>query len=62
MAIVDIMYTYGDGQGFILEVPSATYSGSLTDINTEANSGTSAITMEPKVSTIQVNKSQRKVR
>jgi hypothetical protein len=62
MAIVDLVYTYGDGQGFILEIPSTTYTGSLTDINTEANSGTSAIVAEPKVSTVQVNKSQRKVR
>jgi hypothetical protein len=62
MAINDLVFIVGDTASFIVEIPSTTYTGSLTDINTDSNSGTSALTVEPKVSTVQINKSQRKVR
>lgn len=35
MALTDIHFQEGEGQDFILEVPSATYTGVLSDITVE---------------------------
>ncbi len=35
MALEDINFQEGEGQDFILELPTAVYSGSLSDINIE---------------------------
>lgn len=37
MALDDINFQEGEGQDFIVEVPTAVYSGALSDINVEAN-------------------------
>jgi len=38
MALEDINYQEGEGQDFIIEIPSAVYAGSLNDILVEASS------------------------
>ncbi len=38
MALEDINYQEGEGQDFIVEIPSAIYAGSVTDIVTESSS------------------------
>ena len=35
MALEDINFQEGEGQDFIVEIPTAVYSGSLSDINIE---------------------------
>lgn len=39
MALSDINFQEGEGQDFIVEVPTAVYTGSLTDISVEASGG-----------------------
>ncbi|MBP6884022.1 MAG: hypothetical protein KBC06_02215 [Candidatus Pacebacteria bacterium] len=36
MALEDVNFQEGEGQDFILEIPSAIYAGSVTDILTES--------------------------
>lgn len=62
MAFTDIVYPSLDKQAVILETNTTAYSGQLTDIHTEADSSTSAVVEEPKVSTVQIADSRRKVR
>lgn len=62
MAFTDIVYPSGDKQAVILEITATAYTGQLADINTEANSSASAVVEEPKVSTVQIADSRRKVR
>lgn len=38
MALEDVIFQEGEGQDFILEIPSAVYSGSVTDILVEPSS------------------------
>ncbi len=38
MALEDINYQEGEGQDFIIEIPSAVYAGLLADILVETNS------------------------
>ena len=37
MALTDVNFQEGEGQDFIVELPSAVYSGSLNDIVVEPN-------------------------
>jgi hypothetical protein len=36
MALTDINFQAGEGQDFLVEIPTASYSGNLTDILVEA--------------------------
>ncbi len=38
MAIIDVHFQEGEGQDFILELPSVVYSGEIIDITTESGS------------------------
>lgn len=38
MALDDVNFSEGDGQDFIVEIPTAVYSGSLADIALESSS------------------------
>lgn len=38
MALVDVNFSQGEGQDFLVEVPSAVYSGTLTDALVEPGS------------------------
>ena len=62
MAFTDIVYPSADKQAVILEITATAYTGQLSDINTEAGSSTSSVVEEPKVSTVQIADSRRKVR
>jgi hypothetical protein len=37
MALTDINFQEGEGQDFTVEIPTASYAGSLTDITIETN-------------------------
>ncbi len=38
MAITDVIFQSGDKQDFVVELPSATYSGTLKDVAVESGS------------------------
>jgi hypothetical protein len=39
MALTDVNFQEGDGQAFVLELPSSAFSGALSDINVEPYGG-----------------------
>ncbi len=49
MALTDIHFQEGEKQDFILEIPSAVYSGSLTDILVEPRSTQYPVLEVPEV-------------
>ncbi len=38
MALTDVNFQEGEGQDYIVELPTASYSGTLSDISTETDS------------------------
>lgn len=65
MASTDITFSFGETIGFILEIPSQAYTGSLTDIQTETSSYTGVMVAEINLSAVQISSgggSRRKVR
>ncbi len=49
MALEDVNFQEGEGQDFILEIPSAVYVGSLNDILTETSSTQFPVLEAPEV-------------
>lgn len=49
MALSDINFNQGEGQDFIVEVPTATYTGSLNDVALEPSGGQFLLCEIPQV-------------
>lgn len=50
MALTDVNFQEGDGQDFIVEIPSAVYSGSLEDITVEPSGSQFLLLETPEAS------------